>query len=214
MLNKIYLYDQKDYAQTALISADEFDNSQIYSFSDDAESMIDTLPVAWQNNITDDYKAFMDDDGFNLAQSKIIDGINNGVALTSFIGHTGTRAWSFSRLLRNSHVFDLVNANKPTLVTQWGCWNSYFVSPQENTMAHAFMLNANGGAVASLGASTLTTADNERQLSQLVLFELVNNQLPLGQAVMIAKQKLALVNPTALDVILGWNILGDPTIKL
>lgn len=214
LLNKIYLYDQKDYSQTALISADEFDAAQIYSFSADAESMINTLPASWQGNITDDYRAFMDADGFNLTQSKIIDGINNGVALTSFIGHTGTRAWSFSRLLRNNHVFDLVNANKPTLVTQWGCWNSYFVSPQEDTMAHAFMLNANGGAVASLGASTLTTADNERQLSQLVFIELINNQLPLGQAVMVAKQKLALTNPTALDVILGWNVLGDPTIKL
>jgi hypothetical protein len=214
MLNKIYLYDQKDYSQTALISADEFDNSQIYSFSADAESIIDTLPASWQSNITDDYRAFMDHDGLNLAQTKIIDRINNGVALTSFIGHTGTRAWSYSRLFRNSHASSLINADKPTLVTQWGCWNSYFVSPLEDTMAHAFMLNANGGAVASLGASTLTTADNERLLSQLVFKQLVNDQLPLGQAVLNAKRLLSRDHPEALDVILGWNILGDPTIKL
>ncbi len=214
LLNKIYLYDQKDYPQTALISADEFDSSQIYSFSADAESMIKTLPNSWQANITEDYRAFMDNDGLNLAKSKLIDGINNGVALTSFVGHSGTRAWSFSRLLRNTDATSLINKDKPTLITQWGCWNSYFVSPEEDTMAHAFMLNANGGAVASLGASTLTTADNERQLSQLVFNELVNNQLPLGQAVLVAKQKLARINPSALDVILGWNILGDPTINL
>ncbi|MCF6301546.1 MAG: C25 family cysteine peptidase, partial [Proteobacteria bacterium] len=211
MLNKIYAYDQKDYAKTALISADEYDTSQGYSFTSDANQIINSLPLDWQNNLT---LAYMDADGLNLAQSKIINGINAGVALTSFVGHSGTRAWSFSRLLKNSHVNALINSDKPTLVTQWGCWNTYFVSPQENTMAHAFMLNPNGGAVASLGASTLTKAATERALSQLFIENLINKQQTLGEAVKNAKIQLSQSQPDALDVILGWNIMGDPTIKL
>lgn len=211
---KIAAYSNKTYANTVVFAADKFDVSNGYSFKNDAELLISQLPETWQQNISLNSKAYVDDDGIAVAKAKITNNINEGVALTSFIGHSGPRDWSFSRMFSFSDANLLVNASSPTLVTQWGCWNTYFVSPTEDTMAHAFMLNQNGGAASVLGASTLTKAEHEKDLAQLVLNKLTQQNMTLGNAVTQAKREYALTNPEALDVILGWNILGDPSLKL
>ena len=212
--HKIQAYENKTYNNTVIFAADKYDTGSNYSFKNDAETLVNVLPTAWQNNITIDNKAYLDDDGVDLAKAKITNGINQGVALTSFIGHSGPKDWSFSRMFRSNDANLLTNASSPTLVTQWGCWNTYFVSPTEDTLAHAFMLNANGGAASVLGASTLTKAAHEKGLAELVLSLLTHNQLTLGEAVTQAKAIYAQTNPDAVDVILGWTILGDPSLKL
>ena len=214
LIQKINDYTDKDYGLTSIFAADGVDSSSGYSFKNDADSLIDALPQSWKDNISVNTKAYIDDDGVVAAKSKINTSINQGVALTSFIGHSGPRDWSFSRMFSASDALLLGNLNTPTLVTQWGCWNTYFVSPQEDTLAHAFMLNQNGGAASVLGASTLTQAIHEKALAQLVLTHLTHDQMTLGDAVTLAKRTYAQTNPDALDVILGWNILGDPALKL
>lgn len=214
LIQKINDYTYKSYGLTSVFAADKFDSSTGYSFKNDAEFLIDVLPQNWKDNISPNSKAYIDDDGVAVAKTKITNNINQGVALTSFIGHSGPRDWSFSRMFSASDALSLVNSNSPTLVTQWGCWNTYFVSPEEDTLAHAFMLNQNGGAASVLGASTLTKAAHEKGLAQLVLSYLTQDQMTLGNAVTKAKRAYAQTNPDALDVILGWNILGDPALKL
>jgi len=212
--HKLQAYENKTYSKTAIFAADKYDVNNNYSFKDDAESMIGVLPQDWQDSITIDNKAYLDDDGVDLAKAKISNSINQGVALTSFIGHSGPKDWSFSRMFRSNDASLLSNVDSPTLVTQWGCWNTYFVSPTEDTLAHTFMLNANGGAASVLGASTLTKAVHEKGLAKLVLSLLTQNQLTLGEAVTQAKATYAQTNPDAVDVILGWTILGDPSLRL
>jgi hypothetical protein len=76
------------------------------------------------------------------------------------------------------------------------------------------MLNQNGGAASVLGASTLTKALHESELAKLVLGFLTHDEMTLGDAVTQAKRTYAQTNPDALDVILGWTILGDPSLRL
>ena len=211
---KLENYNNKDYSDTIMFAADKFDVSNGYSFKEDAEFLIDVLPTHWKNNITTDNKAYIDDDGVFIAKAKINSKVNQGVALTSFVGHSGPTTWSFDSMFSSADADLLSNIQTPTVVTQWGCWNTYFVSPNENTMAHAFLLNQDGGAASVLGASTLTKAEHEKGLAKLVLQFLTVDQLSLGEAVTQAKRIYAQTNPDALDVILGWNILGDPTLRL
>ncbi len=213
LVDKILDYENRDYDGTALFAADGFDSAQNYSFEQDAESMIQLLPEAWQQNIGESRKAFIDVDGLGQARQKIIHAINDGVSLTNFVGHSGPNDWSFSRLFSNHNASALLNAQRPTIVSQWGCWNTYFVSPTENTLAHAFMLNRQGGAAAVLGASTLTQANSERALASEFLSRFTAQDLTLGEAVLLGKQALATQHPEMRDVILGWNILGDPALK-
>jgi len=117
--------------------------------------------------------------------------------------------WNCDGLFTGYDAAALQNQGKPTVVTQWGCWNAYYVSPNEDSMGHRFMMEGDRGAVAVMGASTLTNANSERELARLV-FQRLSNGERLGDAVTNAKQEYAQTNPNDLDVLLGWTVLGLP----
>ena len=157
-------------------------------------------------------KAYLDWVGVDAARAALLDSINQGVALTSFVGHSDWSRWTFDGLLLNGDVAALSNAGKPTVVTQWGCWNTYYVQPQYNTMGHKFMLSGDRGAAAVLGASTLTQSSNESALGELLMPRIVAPGMTIGEAVVAAKQELAATDPEPADVLLGWTLLGDPAV--
>ena len=135
----------------------------------------------------------------------------NGVRLTNFLGHSGPVSWTYDGLFSAADASALTNTI-PTVVTQWGCWNTYHVDPAYNTLAHAFLLNPGGGAAAVLGASTLTQASSDAALGLRVLPQIVVPGQSLGWGVQVAKANLALFQPNLADVLLGWTLLGDPAL--
>ncbi len=217
VVDKTLSYTYNDYANSSVFAADAFDAGQQYSFKSDAETMIQNLPAAWANNVQ---KAYVDDLGTEDARDVIIDSINgqlgegNGVALVSYVGHSGPSDWSFQGLFGENEARSLQNYGRPTVVTQWGCWNTYYVAPSEDTMGHAFMLGGDGGAAAVLGASTLTQAVSERKMALELYSRMLTPGVTLGQAVLEAKKAFAINNPHARDVILGWTLLGDPALMI
>ncbi len=206
-------YETKSYGQTALFAADDFDGNQNYAFTEDSEALIGRLPSGWQ--VT---RAYIDGpQGLGLAGARdtLIDAINNGVALTSYFGHSGPGEWTFEGLFTGADAQDLTNQGQPTVVTQWGCWNTYYVAPTEDTLGHELMLNGDRGAATVLGASTLTGALSERALSSALYARLTEPGKPLGTAILEAKRALAESHPNQLkDVILGWTQLGDPALVI
>jgi hypothetical protein len=64
------------------------------------------------------------------------------------------------------------------------------------------------------GASTLTTATTERGLGLLFYPELFTPGRTLGEALVNAKQAYAQINPMAADVLIGYQIMGDPALVL
>ena len=64
-----------------------------------------------------------------------------------------------------------------------------------------------------LGAATLTQASSERKLGRLLFARLGQPGTTLGGALLEAKRELAETEPDLVDVILGWTLLGDPTLR-
>lgn len=216
VIEKIQDYQAREgYAGRILIAADEKDVGNGISFTDDVDAMIDAIPLPdWQGSIRADFKAIPDIDGGVLAHDKVINAINAGVSVAAYIGHSSQQQWSRTTppLFQASEIAGLTNLDKPTLITQWGCWNTYFVDPNGNSMADQFLVGSEAGAATVLGASTLTTSDGERalgiELSKLMYLE----GKPIGEAIVEAKQAIAADNPDATDILLGWQILGDPAL--
>ena len=204
LMNKRVSYLARDYAGTALVVADEFDEIQQYDFADDANQVVNEFLGGFQVSTV-----FADDLGSRGARTALTNQINQGVTLTSFFGHSSTNQWSFDGLLTGNDAANLNNQGRPTVVTQWGCWNAYYVSPNEDSMGHRFLMEGDQGAVAVMGATTLTNANAESQLARLVFARLANGER-LGDAVTGAKQEYAQTNPNDLDVLLGWTLLGMP----
>ena len=148
------------------------------------------------------------------AKSALVQALNQGVALASFIGHSSLDRWTFDGLFHANDAAALTNYGRPTVVTQWGCWNTYHVYPAYNTLAHKFLLSGDQGAAAVLGASTLTEAFHESLLSRLVMDRLAQPGMTLGVAIQEAKDELAATHPGLADVLLGWTLLGDPALMI
>jgi hypothetical protein len=127
------------------------------SFAKDVEALIAAIPEEWRNTITDEFVTLPDRDGDQQAHDKIINAINGGVSVAAYIGHSSQQQWSRATppLFLANEVASLDNIDKPTLVTQWGCWNTYFVDPSGNSMADRFLVGGLNGAATVLGASTL-----------------------------------------------------------
>jgi hypothetical protein len=211
LVAKLAAYGQRDYDRSAVFAADGYDRGQLYSFGDDSEAMIAALPADWRGNVT---RAYVDELGVDGARQRLIGALDGGVALTSFAGHSGPTEWTFDGLFTGSDAALLSNPSRPTVVTQWGCWNTYYVSPTEDTLGHELMLNGDRGAVTVLGASTLTQAASERALALQVYARLFEPGVSIGRAVLEAKRAYAERYPGQLDVILGWTQLGDPALVI
>ena len=208
LIDKREDYLTRSYQDTAVFAADGFSDLEQYSFTQDAELVRQDYFSDW--NVT---SAYVDSIGVRGARQTITSSINSGVSLTSFFGHSSISQWSFDGLFNGFDVVNLQNQGRPTVVTQWGCWNTYHVNPNEDSMGHRFMMEGDRGAVAVMGATTLTSAHNERLLADLV-FQRMSQGMPLGIAITEAKAEFALSRPDALDVLLGWTLLGMPELRL
>ena len=211
MVDRTLQYRTKTYGRSAVFASDRFDTAQRHSFLADSKAIVAEMPSGWAIQ-----QANVDDVGVANAQSQLKTAINAGMALTAFVGHSGPSYWTFDGLFTATDASALTNAGRPTVVTQWGCWNTYYVSPFADSLSHSFMLNANGGAAAVLGASTLTEASHETEFGKRLfgVGGLVNSNTTIGDALLRTKRNIAADHPGWLDVILGWQLLGDPLLKI
>ena len=138
--------------------------------------------------------------------------MNLGSAMVTFTGHSGPVRWTFSGLFDTTDAAALTNGGRPFVVVQWGCWNTYYVDPANNYLVQSFLFSGDQGAAAVLGALTLTDSGSERLLGGLLVPRIAIPGMPIGQAVQDAKSELAKDHPARLDVLLGWALMGDPTL--
>ena len=106
----------------------------------------------------------------------------------------------------------LTNSGQPTIVTQWGCWNAYYVHPTRKSMADHLLLSGDRGAAAVFGAATLSYDASERALGTILTAGLVTPGNTIGAALRDAKIELNARHPEMTDVLLGWTLLGDPAL--
>jgi Peptidase family C25 len=204
-------YQHKSYGGTSVFAADAVDVESGISFTAMSDSLRAGLPQSWQGRSS---KAYLDLSGVAGAKNILRDAINGGVALTSFVGHSGPTVWTFQGLFNNADVAALTNAGAPTVVSQMGCWNNYYVSPLYDSLAQKLLLSGDRGAAAVLGATGLTLVASDKAFGDQLGWRLAAPGMTLGQAVVDAKRALAAQQPLMTDVLLGWTILGDPALRI
>ena len=196
------------HAQTALFAADRKEGS--LSFAHISDQMIAELPTAWAAGTS---TAYIDDLEVAGARAELLATLNQGVALTNYIGHSGPSAWSFENLFTDADAVTLTNV-LPTIALQWGCWNGYFSEPRSDTLSNRLLLNGGSGAAAAVGATTLTKVASDQAIGLRVLKHTLQSGHPLGKAILLAKRDLAAEFAARKDVILGLTLLGDPALSL
>lgn len=202
LIQKTLAYANKDYAHTAVYAAD-------MEFADDSEAIRLAATPGWATQT-----AYLDEVDVATARTRLLGSLNGGVALASYAGHSGPSVWSYRGLFNAADAAGLSNTGKPTVVAQWGCWNTYYVDPAYQTLAHRFLVEGDRGAAVVLGSTGVSYEASERALGVVLMPRLVEPGVTTGTALLAAKRALAAEHPEMVDVILGWTQLGDPALQI
>jgi len=207
IIHKTMEYAQRPYRETAILASDKQEPGAIFS------SQLDQITTESLDGWFLE-RAYLDELSVPAAKERLMTGINEGASLTAFLGHSDFGIWTFSGLFSINDVSNLSNHGRPTVVAQFGCWNTYHVLPAFNTLGHRFLLTEDRGAAVAMGSATRTNVSSGLQFGHRLMPRLLTPGMTIGQAVTAAKQQMAHDRPYMQDMILGWTILGDPALVI
>lgn len=200
-------------SMSALFVADADDGGLSFATQADAQSA--SFPMlaierAYRNEFPGAVPGTYDDAAMH---SQIVGTINGGLRLVHYFGHSAPSQWTSGAVLTSAQLWAgaLANSIAP-LVAQWGCWNGYFVHPQANSLAQVFMA-VEQGAGSAIGAGGLTSAESDHALALAFYQELAKPGARVGDALLLARQTLATLQPTVRDVQVAVNLFGDPAAR-
>jgi hypothetical protein len=148
----------------------------------------------------------------------IVQGINRGAFLVTYVGHGNFDrwgVWSGGRLFDVTMIRELTNRERLPVVVTADCLNGFFVHPYtDDTMAEALVRKAEGGAIAAWSPTALG-----RLSHQVILFEeffrvLLSTPAPvLGDVATTAKRN-AFAQGVSPEMIESFTLFGDPALRL
>ncbi len=202
LVAKTLAYSDKDYGKTAIFSADAKDGT--LSFKDVSQAWAKNLPVGWGVKT-----AYLDEPGgLTSARQTLIDGLNSGLALVNYIGHSSDVQWSDQGLLTMQDAAALTNNLRPAVFSQWSCFNTYLAWPNTDTLAHALLVYGEQGGSAFIGSSSLTGQDVHEAMGSRTMKYLVTPGMRIGDALHKARQDLAMEIPMLVGLINTYQISG------
>jgi len=205
VVSKIASYEQRGY-DNVLLAVDEKDNGANYDFDKQADSI--------EASISGIERLSLDGANKEAAKAEFFSALENGTALTSWFGHSNGAQWSSDFLSARDFKDQLKNAGKPTVMAQFGCYNAYFADHSGmQSISDVALLNSKNGAATVLGSSSLSLAQSEAKLAKEFFDSLLNSGLTIGEAMIEAKQEIGKSN-NQIDVLYGWQILGDPALRV
>ena len=200
LIGKILGYADKSYEKTSVFAADKY-------FSNYSNELIDTMPSDW-----DIQQVYLDDMELADARTSLINAMNSGTALVSYIGHSSSQSWSYYNLFTTADAAALTNTDKPFVATEFGCLSAYFVDPTYTSMTHELLGGGNRGAAAVIGSTSVGYAGSQSDFGNALMPELVKPGQTIGDAVLHATETLYETYPFYKEIYLGYTIFGDPTL--
>jgi hypothetical protein len=117
-------------------------------------------------------------------------------------------------VLNTDDVAALGTGWKPTALFTWACLSQYFLGVDGPSLNEALLLQPGGGALASFGPAGITPPARQAPLIARVYEELRSPGITLGEAIRRAKARVVADEPRSREVVEGFNLFGDPALKL
>jgi uncharacterized repeat protein (TIGR01451 family) len=152
-------------------------------------------------------------DGIDPARAALMTSWQNGVVAAHYFGHGGVEQWADEFLLSTDDVETLAAA-RPTVVFSWACETQWFMNLWGPSINEALVLAPGGGALASFGPAGITAPFAQRGLYEALYSTLGGGESTLGELIRRSKKAALAKDARMQPVVDGWNLLGDPALRL
>jgi len=155
------------------------------------------------------------------ARDALINAFNDGGLIVNWTGHGNRGQWAHEVIFRRvEDMPQLHNSDKLPLVFAASCSIGFFDHPTEQGMSEDFLRYANGGAIASIGATRMVSGGSNAQLNYEMYDQLLySDSVSFGGALYIAKylrQANGLITNDRKYMLFGDPALiaGKPTLEV
>lgn len=149
-------------------------------------------------------------------RGQIIDKINDGALMVSYIGHGTKTYWAAERLYDATALAQLNNAGRLPVMLPMTCNEGYFVDPAEASLSEIGIRTEGKGSIATWAPTGYGLAPGHDYLERGLFLAVFNDGKPLGAAATAAKLYLVANAPpdTYRDLIDTFLLLGDPALQV
>ncbi len=152
------------------------------------------------------------------AKAALLSRWNGGTGLLVFNGHAGIHQWAtrdasanFAEFIHVNDIPSLTNGSKLPVVLSMTCYTGAFQTPGLSVFDETVLRAANGGAVATWGATGLGTTAGHEFLARGFIDRLTaQTGTRLGQAALAGKLLLLAKRPSMAYLLDSFNLMGDP----
>lgn len=216
---KIISHEESSLKSTHVMLIADYDPISGTLFETLSESIADVIPVDYTVSKLYQRDYFTGGD----FRGGIISGINSGSLIVNYTGHGSVVDWTKEDIFSSEDMAYLTNSIYPFVVAL-NCLNGYFVMPddgvaqtgliQSPSIAEAFLLAQDKGAVAVFAASAIGYPSEHDPLAQELYGILFSQDITLGEAVTKAKEAAYIKGEIMEDVVQTFIFFGDPAARL
>jgi hypothetical protein len=155
----------------------------------------------------------------SAARAAVLDAFESGAGLIGYTGHGSVTLWAQEGILTVEDAAKLDNGDRLPLVFTVTCLSGFFEHPATVSLGEALVRQPGGGAVSALVPSGAALLEDQRPLSRALAEALAAPEggraaIRLGDAVLEAQSALPQGADGVQQVLLTFNLLGDPTLPL
>jgi hypothetical protein len=210
-IDKLISYEQSDgdWTRQVLLVADDPDDTGDYPA--ESEAYAEWLPPTFVAN-----RVYLSQLSIDEAFALLMDNLNQGVSLMTYLGHAGITQLANEGLLRSSDVPELTNGERLPVVAVMGCHLGNFWLPGYPSLAEDLVLHPDGGAAAVWSPAGLSYNPQRRILGEAFLQAVYRDGVSiLGDAVLQALSVAATQHASGRREVLETQLLlGDPALRL
>lgn len=204
IVSRLVNYSDGNTAQTALIVADRMDTSANFNFEAASEELATLLPASLEVQ-----RIYRSNRASSVVRDEIINGINQGPLLVSFMGHGSVENWTGESIFSTWDTANLNNGHRLPLALMMTCLNGHYQNPFRESLAESLVRHEKAGAIAVWASSGLTPPSPQLAMARVFFNHLFGSQpMRLGEAIRNAKRAAP-----DLDVRRTWVLFGDPTMR-
>lgn len=184
-------------------------DGQEASFAADAQTFLNSFPATYTPNLLSPPK------GDTAAAGQITEALNDGVLFMSYFGHGSITMLGKDRIFSVEDGETLKNSPNLPIMINITCLAGLFTHPDTESLTEVMLWNPDGGAVAALSATSLTTPGDQAYLTQAFVQALTDfPDATLGELLLAAQRQLPIENEGVREVMDTFLLFGDPALHL